>query len=69
MYLLISIRISAETLRGRQTTCTADVLENARKSRKIKSNVPDLSEKIMACMGEYCLNRCRKRNLTLQDKA
>ena len=26
------------------------VLENARKSRKIKSIVPDLSEKIMACM-------------------
>ena len=31
------------------------VPENARKSRKIKSTVPDLSEKIMACMSKCTL--------------
>ena len=92
MCLLIFIRISAATLRGRQTkSCNfteiiksqklkisccpssnkviyyfaplglgiaeykksrggGSVPENGRKSRKMKSIVPDLSEKIMACM-------------------
>ena len=108
MCLLIFIRISAATLRGRQTKlCNftkilkaqklnisrrplinkifyyfaplgfsiaeykdrplieknggegVSVPENAHKSRKMKSIVPDLSEKIMACMGKVLKSNCR----------
>ena len=37
------------------------VSENGRKSRKMKSIVPDLSEKIMACMLELSFNDPQKR--------